>query len=275
MIYYIKLIRPLNCLITFLTVIVAAFIASENSFPFVIIVSGAIAAFLVAAAGNVINDFFDIETDKIAHPDRPLITGNIGRKSALYFYLILNVIAILISYFISLIVFGIVVLSAVLLLLYSFTLKRVILFGNFTVAWLTGMVFLFGGVLAGNIYAAVVPGIFAFLINFIREIVKDIQDIKGDLNAGIITFPSRFGIDKTMVIIFVLTITLILITFHPFIFSYYRIEYFLVIMIIVNPVLVYFLKSLYNNNSPENLKKLSTVLKLNMLFGLIAIYLGK
>lgn len=275
MIYYIKLIRPLNCLITFLTVIVAAFIASENSFPFAIIVSGAIAAFLVAAAGNVINDYFDVEIDKIAHPDRPLITGNIEKKRALYFYLILNVIAILISYFISLVVFGIVVLSAVLLLLYSFTLKRVILFGNFTVAWLTGMVFLFGGVLAGNIYAAVVPAIFAFMINFIREIVKDIQDIKGDLNAGIITFPSRFGIDKTMVIIFVLTITLILITFHPFIFSYYRIEYFLVIMIIVNPVLVYFLKSLYNNNSPENLKKLSGVLKLNMLFGLIAIYLGK
>lgn len=275
MIYYIKLIRPLNCLITFLTVIVAAFIASENSFPFAIIVSGAISAFLVTAAGNVINDYFDIEIDKVAHPDRPLITGNIEKKRALYFYLILNVIAILISYFISLVVFGIVVLSAVLLLLYSFTLKRVILFGNFTVAWLTGMVFLFGGVLAGNIYAAVVPAIFAFMINFIREIVKDIQDIKGDLNAGIITFPSRFGIDKTMVIIFVLTITLILITFHPFIFSYYRIEYFLVIMIIVNPVLVYFLKSLYNNNSPENLKKLSGVLKLNMLFGLIAIYLGK
>lgn len=275
MIYYIKLIRPLNCLITFLTVIVAAFIASENSFPFAIIVSGAISAFLVTAAGNVINDYYDIEIDKVAHPDRPLITGNIEKKRALYFYLILNVIAILISYFISLVVFGIVVLSAVLLLLYSFTLKRVILFGNFTVAWLTGMVFLFGGVLAGNIYAAVVPAIFAFMINFIREIVKDIQDIKGDLNAGIITFPSRFGIDKTMVIIFVLTITLILITFHPFIFSYYRIEYFLVIMIIVNPVLVYFLKSLYNNNSPENLKKLSGVLKLNMLFGLIAIYLGK
>ncbi len=275
MIYYLKLIRPLNCIITFLTVIVAAFIASDNSFPYTLVISGASAAFLVTAAGNVINDFFDIEIDKVAHPNRPLVVGKIKKDEALRFYIILNSVAILISYFNGLALLGIVAFSAVLLLLYSFTLKRIILFGNFTVAFLTGMVFLFGGVLVGNVYAAIIPAIFAFLINFIREIVKDIHDIKGDLNAGVLTFPSRFGIDRTKLIILILSIILIILTIHPFILGYYKIEYFLVIMIVVNPVLVYFLKSIYLNHTQENINRMSGVLKLNMLVGLIAIYVGK
>lgn len=275
MIYYLKLIRPLNCLITFLTVIVASFIASENSLTFSIVLLGAIVASLIAAAGNVINDYFDIETDRIAHPDRPLVTGKIEKHKALRFYILINFTAVLISYFISTLILGIVLFSFLLLFLYSLTLKRIILLGNVTIAFLTGLVFLYGGVLVGNIYAAVIPSVFAFLINFIREIVKDIQDINGDLNAGVITFPAKYGIDKTKTIILILSVILIIITFHPFVYSYYKIEYFLVIMIIVNPVIVYFLKSIYKDHSAQNLKRMSTVLKLNMLFGLISIYLGK
>lgn len=275
MIYYLKLIRPLNCLITFLTVIVASFIASENSLTFSTVLLGAIVASIIAAAGNVINDYFDIETDRIAHPDRPLVTGKIEKHKALRFYILINFTAVLISYFISTLILGIVLFSFLLLFLYSLTLKRIILLGNVTIAFLTGLVFLYGGVLVGNIYAAVIPSVFAFLINFIREIVKDIQDINGDLNAGVITFPAKYGIDKTKTIILILSVILIIITFYPFVYSYYKIEYFLVIMIIVNPVIVYFLKSIYKDHSAQNLKRMSTVLKLNMLFGLISIYLGK
>lgn len=275
MTYYLKLIRPLNCLITFLTVIVASFIASENSLTFSTVLLGAIVASLIAAAGNVINDYFDIETDRIAHPDRPLVTGKIEKHKALRFYILINFTAVLISYFISTLILGIVLFSFLLLFLYSLTLKRIILLGNVTIAFLTGLVFLYGGVLVGNIYAAVIPSVFAFLINFIREIVKDIQDINGDLNAGVITFPAKYGIDKTKTIILILSVILIIITFYPFVYSYYKIEYFLVIMIIVNPVIVYFLKSIYKDHSAQNLKRMSTVLKLNMLFGLISIYLGK
>lgn len=275
MIYYLKLIRPLNCLITFLTVIVASFIASENSLTFSTVLLGAIVASLIAAAGNVINDYFDIETDRIAHPDRPLVTGKIEKHKALRFYILISFTTVLISYFISMLILGIVLFSSLLLFLYSLTLKRIILLGNVTIAFLTALVFLYGGVLVGNIYAAVIPSVFAFLINLIREIVKDFQDIRGDISTGVITFPAKYGIDKTKTIIIILSIILIILTLHPFIFNYYRIEYFIVIMIIVNPVLVYFIKSIYQNHSPDNLNNLSGMLKLNMLFGLIAIYLGK
>jgi geranylgeranylglycerol-phosphate geranylgeranyltransferase len=275
MIYYLNIIRPLNCLITFVTVIVAAFIASENSFQFDLVLSGAFAAALTAAGGNVINDYFDIEIDRIAHPTRPLVTGKILKTQALRFYLLLNAAAIIISFFINVIILGIVFLSIVLLFLYSFSLKRLILFSNFIIAWLTGIAFLFGGIIVGNAKAAVIPAIFAFLINFIREIVKDIQDMDGDLNAGVITFPAKFGVAKTKNIIIILTLTLILLTLYPFIFNYYRIEYFVAVMMIVNPLLVYFLKSIVKDFSKNNLQKMSGILKLNMVFGLIAIYLGK
>lgn len=275
MINYLKFIRPLNCLITFTSVFVAAFISAGEYFPLNTVLYAALSASLVAAAGNVINDYFDFEIDKIAHPDRPLINGKISKKYALNFYFLLNLAALIISYFISTIAFGIVLLSIILLLLYSFSLKKIILFSNYIIAWLTGMVFIYGGLVTGNVSAAVIPALFAFIINFIREILKDIQDIKGDLTAGVVTFPAKYGSDKAIIIINALTLILILITFHPFIFSYYKIEYFVFVMVIVNPLLIYFLKSVNFDRSEKNLSRMSILLKLNMVFGLIAIYLGK
>lgn len=275
MIHYIKLFRPVNCLITFLSVIVAAFIASSDSFPFITVFFAAVAAVLVAAAGYVINDYYDIEIDKIAHPKRPLVIGVINKNKVIIIYTALNFIALVISFWISPIAFGFVLFTIIQLLLYSILLKKVILFSNFVVACLTGMVFIFGGIVVENVTASVIPAIFAFLINFIREIVKDMEDIEGDLNAGVVTFSARYGIKKSKLIILIITAILVLFTIYPFLFQFYKIEYFIFIMILVNPLLVYFLKSIYENHSKENLKRMSLLLKLNMLVGLIAIYLGK
>ncbi len=275
MIHYIKLFRPVNCLITFLSVIVAAFIASLNSFPLSAVFFAAVAAALVAAAGYVINDYYDIEIDKIAHPGRPLVTGVINKNKVIIIYTVLNFIALVISFWISPLAFGFVLFTIIQLLLYSISLKKVILLGNFVVACLTGMVFIFGGIVVENVTASVIPAIFAFLINFNREIVKDIEDVEGDLNAGVVTFSARYGIKKSKLIILIITAVLVLFTTYPFLFQLYKIEYFIFVMILVNPLLVYFLKSIYKDHSKENLKRMSSLLKLNMLFGLIAIYLGK
>ena len=72
-----------------------------------------------------------------------------------------------------------------------------------------------------------------------------------------------------------LTITLIAFTFYPFIKNIYSIEFFVFTMLVVNPILVYFLKLLYEKDVTKNLNKLSNMLKLDMLFGLLAIFLGK
>ncbi len=101
------------------------------------------------------------------------------------------------------------------------------------------------------------------------------DDIEGDTKVGLQTFPKRFGMKASILFITFLTITLIAFTFYPFIKNLYSIEFFVLAMLVVNPILVYFLKLLYEKDGNKNLNKLSNILKMNMLFGLLAIFLGR
>jgi geranylgeranylglycerol-phosphate geranylgeranyltransferase len=164
-----------------------------------------------------------------------------------------------------------------LLFLYSYRIKKILLLSNILVAFLTGLAFIYGGIAVNNIHYAILPALFAFLINFIREIVKDMEDIKGDKYEGIKTLPVVYGNSTAKKIILVSIIILIMLTFYPFVLSLYKIEYFIFIMVLVNPILVYVVKSIRQlpDDSSKNLNKLSILLKLDMVFGLAAIYLGK
>ena len=270
----IKLIRPINFLITFISVIVAAFICLPDKSLGMNVFIAALAASLVMASGNIINDIFDIEIDRINRPSRPLLSGLIKINFALFFYFILVLISLALSQLISQSAFTIVLISHLILFLYSKYLKKVSLIGNITVAFLTGLVFIFGGVAVGNPSAAIIPASFAFLINLIREIVKDMEDIEGDRKVDVITFPIKFGFQKSKVLILVITIFLVFFTLYPFLTKLYKIEFFIVVMILVNTILVYSLKLLFENHSSKNLNRISSLLKLNMVFGLIAIYFG-
>ena len=270
----IKLIRPVNFLITFISVIVAAVICLPDKSPVVNVFIAAIAASLVMASGNIINDIFDLEIDKINRPERPLPSGKISNKEALVLYFIFLLLSFICSWFINLPAFLIVVVSTFILYLYSKYIKRIPLVGNIIVAFLTGLVFIYGGFVVDNPKAAIVPALFAFLINLIREVVKDMEDINGDRMIGVITLPIKFGFQKSRVLILVITIFLVLFTLYPFLIQFYKIEYILIVMIIVNPILVYSLKLLFKNQSVGSLSKISNLLKLDMVFGLIAIYFG-
>jgi geranylgeranylglycerol-phosphate geranylgeranyltransferase len=269
-----KIIRPLNFLITFFSVIVATVICSLDKFPGLHAFLAAIAASLVLASGNVINDIYDIEIDKINKPLRPLPSGSLTINEAYALYFIFLVLSIFVSALVNEKALAIALISILLLFFYSKYLKRFPLIGNLAVAILTGLVFIFGGIAVENPTAAIVPTVFAFLINLIREIVKDMEDSEGDKSAGVITFPVKFGFQKSKFLISIITICLILYTFFPFITQLYKIEYFVVVMLIVNPMLVFYLKILFEDHSVKNLKKVSNLLKLSMVFGLLAIYLG-
>ncbi len=117
-------------------------------------------------------------------------------------------ISILISVFLNEVALAIVLFSILILFVYSKFLKQIPLIGNITVAFLTGLVFIFGGVVVENPIAAIVPAVFAFLINLIREIVKDMEDVEGDNKVGVITFPIKFGIQKSKIIILISALTL-------------------------------------------------------------------
>ncbi len=266
--------RPVNFVISFFAVIIGAVIASAHSLNTINILAGSLASAFACSAGNVINDIFDLEIDKINKPGRVLPANLLSVNSAKYLYTVLVIISLVLSASNGL--WSIIFVSVVniVLLLYSLYLKKIILVGNITIAILTSLAVIYGGMIAGNVRAAFIPASFALLINLLREIIKDMEDVKGDSDNSVITFPHKYGFISAKKIIFVLTFILMFATLYPFLFKIYRIEYFVVIMIVVNPVLIYFLKSLFEDDSGKNLKRLSFILKLNMLFGLIAIYLG-
>jgi geranylgeranylglycerol-phosphate geranylgeranyltransferase len=272
---YLKITRPINVLITFFVVVVAILISQKEQTDLYTILLASIAASLVAAAGNIVNDIYDIESDKISHPNRPLVLSEISIKEAWYLYISLSFISIFIAASLKPILLVIVIISTILLFIYSAYLKKLPLVGNITVAFLTWLAFIYGGYVTGNPGAAIVPAGFAFLINLIREIVKDIQDVEGDKKAGESTFPIKYGFQKSKFLIVISAIILILYTFYPFMTQLYKIEYFIVVMVFVNPLLVLTLKILYDSKNENNLSVVSNMLKLNMVLGLIAIYLGK
>lgn len=271
----VQLTRPLNVLITFFVVIVGAWICIIGDYSIYKILLAALSAALTAGAGNIINDIYDKDADKINHPERPIAKGIITVKNAWIEYSIVTLFAVALSSFINQTALEIVVLTSVLLYLYSARLKKIPLLGNITVAYLTGLAFIYGGISVNNVRGVFIPAIFAFLINFIRELIKDMDDIEGDTKVGLQTFPKRFGMKASILFITFLTVTLIAFTFYPFIKNIYTIEFFVLAMLIVNPILIYFLKLLYEKDVNKNLNKLSNILKLNMLFGLLAIFLGK
>jgi len=272
---YLRISRPVNALITFLVISVACIISIYGDYSVLKIILAGLSGALTASAGNVINDYFDIEIDKVNRPHRVLPKGELTLKEALNFYIFLTGIALLFSVFISLLALLEVFFAAALLFLYSYKIKKISLLGNFVVAFLTGFAFIYGGIAVNNVEAAMIPALFAFLINFIREIVKDMEDIEGDKQQGINSYPAVHGFKKAKTLIVFITIVLIILTVFPFIQELYKIEYFLVVMIFVNPLLVYIIKSLFDDDSNKNLNKLSNLLKLNMVIGLTAIFLGK
>lgn len=272
---YIKITRPINVIITFSVVVVAILISQTEQTNFHVILFASIAAALVTAAGNIVNDIFDIETDKISHQDRVLVLGKISKTEAWTEYLLLNSISIIISILLSVKLIVIVLATIILLFIYSAALKKLPLIGNLTIAFLTGLTFIYGGYAAGNPVAAIVPAVFGFLINLIREIVKDILDIEGDNKLNYRTLPIKFGIDKSKKLIILITLILIVFTVYPFLTEIYHIEYFIIVMVFVNPLLTLCLKLLFDKKKATGITVVSKLLKLTMVLGLVAIYLGK
>ncbi len=271
---FIKILRPINFIITFLSVVVAGLICSEIKVITMPIILAALSASLVGSAGNIINDYFDIEIDSVNRPERVLPSGIISPKISLFYYLFLVAASILLAVQINYYAILIVLIANISIFLYSFKFKSIPLLGNFTVAFFTGLAFIYGGIAVGNWGSGIFPALFAFLINLIREIVKDIEDIEGDSKAGIKTFPIVYGKEKSFRLILFLGVILIITTFIPFYMSIYNIEYLILVLFTVNVTLVYLLKKLLSSKTKKDFRYISSLLKLDMVFGLISIYIG-
>lgn len=269
----IRIIRPINGVITFAVVFVGGYLASGMTNA-IQVFTACMTAFFSASAGNIINDIYDIEIDKINRPERPLPSGAIALYDAKVIYYGFVTIGLITSLYIGTPFLIIAAVINLLLFLYSFNLKRKPFAGNIIIAFITAAAFLYGSMAGGDVSAGIVPASFAFLINLIREMLKDIEDIKGDMSGNAVTAAVKYGEAYVKKGVLYLTILLIAVTFIPFVTQYYKIDYFVVIQVIVNPLLIYFISGLLKTEK-VNYRKLSILLKIVMFAGLIAIWSGK
>ncbi|MBX2977157.1 MAG: geranylgeranylglycerol-phosphate geranylgeranyltransferase [Ignavibacteriaceae bacterium] len=274
LINYIRLTRPLNGVISFISILLAIYIAGGVSISLINYIIAATAGMLTGAAGNVINDFFDVEIDKINRPDRMIASGKISKTSALKFYLMLIVAALILSLSLNVEAFIVVAVASIFIFFYSSKWKRLPLIGNVVVSSVTGFAFIYGGIVVGNILPTIFPALFAFMTTLIREIVKDIQDIEGDKARELKTFPISYGEKKSIKLINILTLILILMTTFPFFLSLYKIEFLVFVMMIVNPLLIRTVKMLSVAKTSNDFYKVSSLIKIVMILGIIGIILG-
>lgn len=271
---YIQITRPLNLFMAFLSIFIGGFVTGTIQ-PIAKLMLACFSGMLITAGANAINDYYDIEIDRINRPNRPLPAGRMSLNEALLYSWILCGGGILLSLFIHLGAFLIATGSVVLLYFYSIRLKRTVLFGNFIVALQLGVVFVYGGLAVGQIRVAFIVGVFAFLYNLGREIMKDIEDIEGDRSQSVVTFPIRFGIQKALTLITVVFILLIVFTISTYFFNIFSLAYLIVVVIGVDLYLIFVILSMWRNPQFSNLRRLSNLMKVSMFLGLIAVYVGR
>lgn len=221
----------------------------------------------IAAAGYIINDYFDIKIDLVNKPREVIIGKIIKRRWAILSHQILNFVGISIGFYLGLKVFIINVFAVSALWFYSERFKRQAFIGNFVVAFLTAFSLIVLAVyykqneMLVNIYA-----LFAFSISLIREIIKDMEDIRGDARYGCRTLPIIWGIRRTKILLYVFIVIFVSILF----FMAYSLHNQYLIMIFSGSIIVFtwLINKLYWADRKKDFTLLSRICKIIMLGGI-------
>jgi geranylgeranylglycerol-phosphate geranylgeranyltransferase len=268
-----QLLRPVNVAIGALSIGLGAWVTGTLT-PVRNVLIACLSGGLITGAANAINDYFDIAIDRINKPQRPLPSGKVSPTEAFIWSLLLFVIGGTLSFFIHTLAAEIAITASVLLILYSWHLKRQPLVGNATVSFLSALAFVYGGASVGRLSNSLIPATFAFLFHFGREILKDIEDIAGDRANHARTFPICCGVTMARLLISAIFFLLILATWIPYFLDIYNRFYFLLVIFGVDFYLLYVVWALWKSTEPAHLHKLSTGLKIDMLVGLLSILIG-
>jgi 4-hydroxybenzoate polyprenyltransferase len=271
----------------------------EIPFLFFLLIAASVC---IAAAGYIINDYFDIRIDAINKPKRVVINKFIKRRWAIVWHWILSIIGILISVYVSykIKVWPIALINLLCvfaLWFYSTTFKKKLLVGNLMIAaltaWVILVVYLFAGAdlfslkgFAANtenfnvrrffkftlLYAC-----FAFVTTLIREVVKDLEDMEGDRKCDCNTMPIAWGVPATKVFVavwIVVTIAaLAIVELYAWQSGWWFAALYILLLIMFPAILL--IKKLYAATSSKDYHILSNIIKLIMLFGILSMLLLK
>ncbi len=297
---YLKLIRYQNLLLLALMQLVFrfGFLEKQNVYlsladwQFLLLV---LATVCIAAGGYIINNIFDYKTDMDNKPDEVIVGKSISESLAYNLYAAFTFVGVGIGFYLSNVILkpgfaAIFIVIAATLYLYATSLKQSLLIGNIIIAILLsfsviiiGIFDLFPATYDGNqqimrlIFDIIIDyAIFTFMINFIREIIKDLEDINGDKNQGMNTLPIILGVEKTSKIVLGLSfIPLFCLAYYInfYIFASGLILSTLYALFFLLAPLLYFVIKLWSAKKQSDFRHLSIVLKLILLFGILSIAL--
>lgn len=222
---------------------------------------------MIAAAGYIINDYYDIKIDLINKPDRVVIGKTITRRYAIFFHTVISVAGVGMGLLINWKVGAVNFVSVFLLWLYSNNLKRLPLIGNLVVALLTGLsIFLLSFLYEEYLPLVMTYSLFALFMTLIREIVKDMEDMKGDTTFGCRTLPIVWGIRKTKSFLYG---TILVFSFLVLWLDYQQLKlswiYFIPLLFVPMSILFY---RLLKADTKKEFFQLSQLCKIIMLLGI-------
>ncbi|MDH3365959.1 MAG: UbiA family prenyltransferase [Thermoplasmata archaeon] len=266
----ITMVRPGNCAMAAVAGLLAAVICSSSETvvdrAFEVVASMVVVVAFVGA-GNSMNDFFDRELDRIAHPSRPIPLGIISPRTALMIAATLFAIAVGLSLTIGLESFLIVVTSLAFIVAYEVFLKSEGLAGNLAISWLTAALFLFGGAAVGGLELAWILAALAFMATLGREIVKDIQDVAGDERSRM-TLPMRLGRRNAGIVASAALSVAVVLSPMPYLLSLLS-AWYIPFLAVADTVFIY--SAMIHFAAPEQGQK---TIKTAMLIALVAFLVG-
>lgn len=272
---FLKIIRWPNLLIIAFTQILVAValvdgITIENVWQDSRFMALVLSTVLIAAGGYLINDYYDIKIDYINRPDRVVAGRFIKRRWILIFHTVFTSLGILAAGYVSLKIGLINFLASGLLWLYSNQLKRIPLWGNLAISFLTGLsVYMVYYYYQSSFFLIISYAAFAFFMSIIREIVKDLEDMKGDKAFNLKTLPIRYGVERTKYFIyFISAVFLAVVGFFLF-----KEPKFMVVFSGLAIVLLILDIGIYRADKPADYRNMSRWCKLIMVMGLSSMLL--
>ena len=183
----------------------------------------ALSVAIITIAGNLMNDYFDVQTDTLNRPDRLIPSGKINKKQALIISILLFVLGNILLTIVDFDLLKIGLAVTITLVIYTPFLKRLPLIGNIAVSLLLSLTLIVGAIASAaflNLKNSILPASLIFLLSLPREVLKDGEDLVGDRIAGLRTFPVVFGIRRTrLLVVSVLWVLILWIIFNSFIYG--------------------------------------------------------
>jgi len=270
---YFSILRPHNMLASALAVVAGNVIAHGSGGVLLTVV--AILTAMVTGTGNILNDCFDLEVDRVNKPGRPLPSGRLTPRVAIGWYMVLSITvttaaAMLVPRGVGMLLIGWQVALAV----YARWCKRWLVAGNLMVAAIASSAFFAGAWLTDEPGAACIPAAIAFVFVVCREIVKGAEDVEGDRIGNVRTLAVVMGAPRAGNVAAGMMLLLAASLPIPALAAHYRASYLLAMELFVAPILLSSALRVAGSDRRRDFTLTSRALKTGMFLGIAAIALG-